>query len=99
MIESSTSMKTILWNFDPCRISGKKPKQIKDDDTDLGSLIPSLIVKNIVDNVKLGDIIYFREGNADIVIALPAIINSLHKQGFELLTISEMMKYPDDKPH
>ena len=99
MIEGNTKMKTILWNFDPSRLSGKKPKTLKDDNTDLGTLIPSLIVKNIVDNVKVGDIIYFREGNADIVIALPAIINSLHKQGFELLTVSEMLKYPDDKPH
>jgi hypothetical protein len=56
-------------------------------------------VKNIVDNVQVGDILYFSEGNVDVVIALPDIIKSLHKQGFELLTISAMMSYPDDKPH
>ena len=99
MIEKNTKMKTVLWNFDPNRKNGKKAKMAKEDESDLGSLIPALIVKNIEDNVKIGDIIHFREGNADIVIALPAIINSLHKQGYELLTISEMLSYPDDSPH
>ena len=99
MIEKNTKMRTVLWNFDPSRKEGKKPKGTEEDNSDIGSLIPALIVKNIEDNVRIGDIIHFREGNADIVIALPAIINCLHKQGYELLTISQMLSYPDDKPH
>ena len=97
-IENIGKMKTVLWNFDPSRLHGKKPKLSSKDNTDPGTLIPEMMVKNIVDNVQVGDILYFSEGKVDVVIALPDIIKSLHQQGFELLTISAMMSYPDDKP-
>ena len=92
-------MKTVLWNFDPSRLHGKKTKLLPKDNADPGTLNPEMMVMNIVDNVQVGDILNFSEGNVDVVIALPDIIKSLHKQGFELLTISAMMSYPDDKPH
>ena len=59
-----------------------------------------LFTYNVPDRlrVQVGDILYFSEGKVDVVIALPDIIKSLHQQGFELLTISAMMSYPDDKP-
>ena len=57
------------------------------------------IVKNVLDIVAVGDIVLFKEGNPQLLEALPVIIDTLHWRGFELLTVSEMLSFPDDKPH
>ena len=57
------------------------------------------MVKNVLENVSVGDIIYFKEGNPDLLTALPVIIDFLHSKGYELLTVSQMLSFPDDKPH
>ena len=58
-----------------------------------------IMVKNVLENVAVGDIIYFKEGNSELLIALPIIIDFLHSKGYELLTVSDMLSFPDDKPH
>ena len=57
------------------------------------------MISNVIDKVTVGDIVHFRESDANLLESLPVIIDTLHKKGFELLTVSEMLSYPDDAPH
>ena len=99
MIEINTNMKVILWNFEPSRENGRKPKNGFENFADVGLLVPGTAEKYIEKNVRVGDIIYFLEGCSGLVESLPSIIDTLHRMGFELLTISDMISFPDDKPH
>lgn len=61
------------------------------------------IVENCTTDVENGDIILMHDGGGDRsqdVEALPRIIDELHKQGFELVTLSELMdsdyRIPDE---
>ena len=61
------------------------------------------IVKNCTSNVGNGDIILMHDGGGDRsqdIEALPRIIDELHKQGYRLVTLSELMdsdyRIPDE---
>ena len=73
--------------------------EVKVEDKKKGVLDAASIVSIVLERVAVGDIIHFREGNAQTIIALPLIVDGLHALGYELLTVTEMLSYPDDKPH
>ncbi len=52
-----------------------------------------MIIKNIQDNIKPGSIILLHPGNPESVKALPEIVYRLHEQGYQFVTISELLKY------
>ena len=52
----------------------------------------------VLKHAKKGDVILCHI-TKDTVQAVGAVVDSLNKQGYEFLTISEMMSFPDDKPH
>ena len=100
MIETETGMKTILWNFEPARVDGKMPKTVNGvTGDDFVPLNPRLILQNVVDFAIPGDVMYFHDGQTNIIAVLPQIISALRMNGHELLTVSEMLSFPDDKPH
>jgi hypothetical protein len=100
MIEEETGMKSVLWNFEPARVDGKMPKTVNGvTGDDFVPLNPRLILQNVVDFAQPGDVLYFHDGQANIISVLPQMISALRMYGHELLTVSEMLSYPDDKPH
>ena len=83
-IAKTTKMKVVLWNL---------------DSKDYTETDPKLVEKNVVSAAKPGDVILFHDGLLQTVQALPQILDALHKTGYELLTLSQILSFPDDKPH
>ena len=78
-IAEEEEMKIILWNIDTC---------------DWNHESPCKMVKNIVKNVKGGDIILFHDyisGKNGTVEVLDTIIPVLKSKGFEFVTVSELL--------
>lgn len=84
LITNHLKMSIILWNKDPEDLRINNKKKI---------------ISKIVDNAKPGDIIRLHDASPVMLSALPIFIDQLHSQGYEFLTISEILKFPDDKPH
>ena len=77
-------MKVILWSLD-AHDAVEKDK--------------SRIVSAVVPKAKPGDVVLLHDINPTTAAALPTIIDMLHEQGYEFLTISEVISFPDDSPH
>ena len=83
-IKSSTNMKIILSNIDS-------------NDLEINDI--NVIIKNIMIKVKPGDIIVFHEKSPHIVQLISQLVDELYKKGYETLTLSEVLSFPDDSPH
>jgi peptidoglycan/xylan/chitin deacetylase (PgdA/CDA1 family) len=59
----------------------------------------TIIHAKVMKKASVGDIILFHEGLRETILALPRVIDDLYKQGYEFLTLSQMLSFPDDKPH
>ena len=78
-------MKVILWSLDA------KDKDIID---------AKEIAKRVIKLAAPGDVILMRNDIfPQTVDALPIIIDGLTRKGYEFLTISEILSFPDDSPH
>ena len=78
-IAEDKEMKIILWNIDTC---------------DWNHELPDKMIKNIIKNVKGGDIILFHDyisGKNGTVEVLDTIIPILKNKGFEFVTVSELL--------
>ena len=84
VITKEHDMKVILWSLDAHDAVEKDPARI---------------VVAVVRRAKPGDVILLHDINPHTAEALPTIIDKLHEQGYEFLTISEIMSFPDDSPH
>jgi peptidoglycan/xylan/chitin deacetylase (PgdA/CDA1 family) len=60
---------------------------------------PAVIAKHVLADAKPGDVVLFHDGLKQTVAALPGILDSLRTTGYELLTLSQILSFPDDKPH
>ena len=83
-IKDKTKMKIILWSL---------------DSKDLEERSPEVVTSNVIKRAKPGDVVLFHDTQNVTVLALPAIIDGLHKDGYEFLTISQVLSFPDDSPH
>lgn len=83
-IKGTENMKVILWSLD-----SRDYVLTNSDD----------ITKNIYENIKPGDIILCHDSYQHTVDALDIMIDKLHELGYELLTVSQMLSFPDDSPH
>lgn len=77
----------------------KGTNYVKNNDNANYIISSDIMIRNIMESVTVGDIIYFKDGNPDLLVAVPLIIDYLHSKGFELLTVSDMLSFPDDQPH
>ena len=83
-IQSKTQMKVVLWNL---------------DSLDRTQTDPAAITKHVLSDAKPGDVVLFHDGLKQTVAALPGILDALQTIGYELLTLSQILSFPDDKPH
>jgi peptidoglycan-N-acetylglucosamine deacetylase len=57
------------------------------------------VVDHVAQNVKPGDVVLFHDTQHVLVEALPAILRALIKAGYEIVTLSDILNFPDDSPH
>ena len=58
----------------------------------------SAIAETITSNAQKGDIIMCNLSEQSIM-AISIVVDKLTEEGYEFLTLSEVMSFPDDKPH
>lgn len=68
------------------------------DSHDEDLVYPEEVIKQVMEKVKPGDIILCHDASPVILKYLPGLIDGLHSKYFELLTVTEMRSFPDDKP-
>lgn len=64
---------------------------------DLSQLSKEEIYNNVIKNVKDGSIILFHSGSLKTLNLLPQLIKELMKMGYELVTVSEIIAYRNNK--
>jgi peptidoglycan/xylan/chitin deacetylase (PgdA/CDA1 family) len=84
LIKTQLNMTVIMWSLDS-----------KDHET----MLSTEIRDNVLNKAQPGDIILCRVSNTGTIQALPDMLDGLYKQGYEFLTLSRIMMFPDDKPH
>lgn len=82
-IHQEHGLKTLLWSI---------------DSKDWEMTEPKAIVASIMAKVKPGDVIVFRDSRSHVVEAVSLLVDALFTEGYELLTASEMLSFPDDTP-
>jgi peptidoglycan/xylan/chitin deacetylase (PgdA/CDA1 family) len=83
-ITKEQKMKVILWSID------SKDYEITD---------PSIIANNIIESTDPGDVILCHDVHQHTIQAVQLIVDGLTKADYEFLTLSQVLSYPDDKPH
>lgn len=84
LIAARTPLKVVLWSLDA------KDKEQKS---------AAAVEKAVVDRAKPGDVVLLHDGLAQTAAALPTILQALLTTGYEMLTLSQMISFPDDSPH
>jgi len=80
----AAGFKVVLWSLDS-----------KDWDTTDSSVIE----KNVIQNVEPGDVILFHDIHKHTIDAMSNILKALQTKGYEMVTLSQIMSFPDDSPH
>ncbi|KAJ1388564.1 hypothetical protein B484DRAFT_459782 [Ochromonadaceae sp. CCMP2298] len=60
---------------------------------------PAAVTALVVGSAKPGDVVLLHDTRNVTVAALPGILDALHAAGFELLTLAQVLSFPDDSPH
>ena len=83
-ISKNESLKVILWSIDTK--DWQRPDSKK-------------IVDTVKSKAKPGDIILCHDIHPGTIEAMPGVIDALQEKGFEFVTVSQMLSFPDDTPH
>jgi len=89
LIRSQTGNQVVLWSLESPDIG------VTSTDTSTNTKV---IEENIMKKAKKGDIVLLHV-TPTTVNAMGAVIDQLQSQGYETITLSEMLSFPDDKPH
>ena len=90
MIQQEERLYTVLWSLD---------SQDKYAMNKQGVVNPDIIAEHLIKHAKRGDVILCHDTQPALIEALPKAIEALHKAGYEFLTLSTMLTFPDDSPH
>ncbi len=92
----ASKLKTILWTIHTRDLEtdiAKKEGKVEQSSTDLW-------VEGIVKQVKPGVIILCHDHSETMLRALPQLLEQLiHKHYYELLSVTQVLSFPDDTPH
>lgn len=83
LITLSTQQKVILWSLDSLDWENRDAAQI---------------TKHLLSRAKPGDVILAHDTSPQMVAATSGLVDGLMKDGYELLTVSEILSFPDDTP-
>ena len=83
LIATEMQMKVVLWSL---------------DSLDWENRDAAFITKHIVSRAKPGDVILAHDTSPQMIAAVAGTIDALIAEGYELLTVSEIMSFPDDTP-
>lgn len=84
-IKASTGMQVILWSLDSMDTAAH--------------MTPDALAARVLRNAQPGDVVQFHDSQNVTLRALPAILDGLFDQGYEMLTIAQVLIFPDDSPH
>jgi peptidoglycan-N-acetylglucosamine deacetylase len=88
MIRSTTGHQVILWSLEAADYGV----------TDASREHTDMVRKQVLDKGKKGDVVLLHITPATVA-AIGDIVDGLQVQGYETITLSEMLSFPDDKPH
>lgn len=74
------NQQTMMWSWDQDTLDWKRPPVPK-------------IVRKVVRNASNGDIVLFHDSQMNTVRALKEILPELQKQGYQFVTVSQLLKY------
>ncbi|MBE6033629.1 polysaccharide deacetylase family protein [Aminipila sp.] len=107
VIEGITGKRTTLFRppfgaydnhvIETCEAEGYKVIQWSVDSLDWKDISTEQIVERVTRNVKSGDIILFHNNAEHVSEYLPLVLESLQKQGFEIVPIGELIYYENYK--
>lgn len=83
LVATEAGMKVVLWSL---------------DSLDWENRDAAYITKHLLARAKPGDVILAHDTSPQMVAATGALLDGLISEGYELLTVSEMMSFPDDSP-
>jgi peptidoglycan-N-acetylglucosamine deacetylase len=89
-IHAATGLKSIQWSIDINNLLGKTASQYADVNT---------IAGEIASKANPGAVILAYDTHPLWIRILPLLLTNLTNQGYEFLTVSQMMLFPDDAPH
>ena len=82
-IATEMQVKVLLWSL---------------DSLDWENRDAAFITSHLVSKTRPGDVILAHDVSPQMVAATEGVISGLQQAGFELLTVSEMLSFPDDTP-
>jgi len=82
-IAAEMQVKVLLWNL---------------DSLDWENRDAPFITNHLVSKARPGDVVLAHDTSPQMVAAVEGVVEGLMKAGFELLTVSEMLSFPDDTP-
>ena len=85
LVHSQTQHQVILWSLEAPGYGDK-------------SVTATAVQEAVLSKAKKGDLVLLHVTPATVA-ALGPVLDSLFAQGYEMLTVSEMLSFPDDKPH
>lgn len=89
-VHKATGLRTILWSIDVSDKLGKFADQYAS---------PEVVADLIVQKAAPGAVIQALDTHPLWTQVLPIVLSNLTAQGYEFLTVSQMMLFPDDAPH
>jgi peptidoglycan/xylan/chitin deacetylase (PgdA/CDA1 family) len=64
-----------------------------------GESNPEVVSDHILKNANPGEVVLFHDTQTILLEALPRVLQGLHDKGYEFLTLTDILKFPDDSPH
>jgi peptidoglycan/xylan/chitin deacetylase (PgdA/CDA1 family) len=101
MVHGNAAHQVVLWSLDAPGYGNAKSQAGSTAKTSVnaaGEGEGATVRESILSHVKKGDVVLLHITPATVA-ALESVVQRLQAKGFESLTLTEMLSFPDDKPH
>ncbi len=83
-VVDSLGYTTVFWQLDSAELAP--------------GMTPDRVYHRVVDSIKDGDIVLLHNGDPNILVALPRILETLSSRGYQFVTVSELMQLNGARP-